>query len=161
MRFLNPSTTYDSRYVPYQYYRIIELYESYGGKAADVENVMKRHSLNRDQLMQYYNAFYNGGSAAEPGDGEPQLTPEESAVEVAKYCEIANELASRPEGDYAAASAEERYIDSLLWMVIDGLKEDPEAMRLLETNEQYKKLDRERSRRLWNDFVSKHPEYKK
>ena len=158
MRFINPSTTYETRLAPYQYYRIVELFEAYGGQRKEVEDVMKRYGLNLEQLAKYYNAYYNqssGGGSGDMGD----ITPAEFAREAAQYCEVANELASRDAAGYAGASAEERYIDSLLWMVLDQINDNPEALELLQANEQYQRLDKERTRRLWEEFAARHPEY--
>ena len=156
-RFINPSMTYESRLTIYQLYRAIELYESYGGTAKEVESILKKHGLRRDVLKQYYD-YYMG--AATPGEEDlTSESPEEAATELAKYCEIANELAGRSPQDYADASNEEKYIDSLLWMVLDQVKDDPQIMALLDKSPQYQKLDKARSQRVWDEFKRDHPEY--
>lgn len=157
MRFVNPSLTYDSRLAPYQFYRLVELYGNYGGNPKDVDAIISRHGLNRDNLKDLYDRYTN---AMDPtAQEEAPLSPEESATEAAKYCEIANELASRSPEDYAAASREEKYIDSLLWTVLEQIRQDGEAWKLLQTNEQFRKLDQARSKRIWDEFAAKHPEY--
>ncbi|MDE6236225.1 MAG: DUF2723 domain-containing protein [Muribaculaceae bacterium] len=158
-RFMNPSMTYESRMSPFQYYRIIELFESYGGKKNEVDDILKRYGVSRETVKKYYDYYY-GQTGADSVESNQDLTPEETAVEAAKYCEIANELSGRSPEDYAAASTEERYIDSLLGMVLQQVKADPEALQLLERNEQYQKLDKQRTERLWQEFLRNHPEYK-
>ncbi|MDE6272497.1 MAG: DUF2723 domain-containing protein [Muribaculaceae bacterium] len=157
-RFINPSMTYESRLTPFQYYRIIELYETYGGSAAEVDKILKSYGIGRQTLKKYYDYYYNqdAGAIDDPVDN---ISPEESAVEIAKYCEIANELASKSPADYAATSQEERYIDSLLGMLLVEMQDNAEVMALLQKSEQYQKLDRERTLRIWSDFQKAHPEY--
>ncbi|MDE6811896.1 MAG: hypothetical protein K2J15_06040, partial [Muribaculaceae bacterium] len=159
-RFSNPSLSYESRMTPFQYYRIVELFESYGGIKSEVETILKKYGLNRETVKRYYDYYY--GAVGNDGGGEsgvPELTSEETAREAAKYCEIANELAGRSEADYASASTEERYIDSLLGLVLEEVKTDATAQKLLETNEQYQRLDKGRTQRLWQEFLKNHPEY--
>ncbi len=159
-RFANPSLSYESRMTPFQYYRIVELFETYGGKKSEVDAILKKYGLNRDTVKRYYDYYYGaaGGDAGE-ASAVSDLTPEETAREAAKYCEIANVLAGLSEADYAASSTEERYIDSLLGLVLEEVRNDATAQKLLESNEQYQRLDKARTQRLWDEFLKKHPEY--
>ncbi len=158
-RFVNASATYETRFTPYQYYRIIEIYEAYGGKPSEVESVLKRFGINRETVKQFYD-FFEGRDQEEASAAEG-LDPGDMAVEVAKYCEIANELASKTAEEYKAATSDERYIDSLLGMLLAEVEKDPEAQKLLEKSEQYQKLDRKRTERISQEYMRAHPEYQK
>ena len=56
------SLTYDSRLMPYQYYRIIELYRRYGGKEEAVKKGVSLSGFTEAELKRLYDAAYNGES---------------------------------------------------------------------------------------------------
>ena len=89
-------------------------------------------------------------------DGD--LSPSDAAEELAKYCEIANHLSGLTADQYAASSSDERYIDSMLYTLLEQFEREPETKRLLEQNDQWRSLDRSRSHRLYEEFSAAHPE---
>lgn len=155
MQFASPQLTYESRLTPYQYYRLMDYYVKYGGDRKKLDAILKRYGINEAEMKNKYDLYLGGGQTS---GGDAGLTPEESAKEIARYCEVANYLSGLSADEYAATSDEERYIDSMLYLVMEQVEADPEALKLLEVNEQYKALDKERSRRLCDEFVKRHPE---
>ena len=141
----NVALTYETRFIPYQYYRIVEIYNQYGGNKQNVDKVMKKYHLNLDELKNYYDQYM--GVATAPSADE-SLTVEAFAEEIAKYCEIANEMASLSEEEYAQRSDDEKMIDTQLQGVIDYFLEAGGTEADLEKYESYRKLDKERTRRM-------------
>ncbi|MDE6010046.1 MAG: hypothetical protein K2F87_01170, partial [Muribaculaceae bacterium] len=155
--YLSPSLTYDSKMSPFQYYRMVELYEEYGGKRERADELIAMTGLDRKTLKQYYDMYTNPGSLAREGE-ESDISASDAAEELAKYCEIANHLSTLAPGDYAASSSDERYVDSMLYNLLVEFEKEPETLRLLQGSEEWKQLDRERSRRLSEEFQAAHPE---
>lgn len=157
-RFYNPSLTYESRLVPYQYYRIVELYTTYGGKADKAEKILGRVGFSIDKVKELYDLYYSYSDDAGYDADDPMAgyDPKSAAMEAARYCEIANHLAGLSPEEYAGTSEEERYIDSMLNIVLETIATSPEAQSLLEQNEQYQALDKERTKRIGDEFRTKH-----
>lgn len=146
--FGNPQMTYENLLIPYQYYRFIDLYEKYGGERAKVDDILKRNGLSADLLKKDYEEYMRRSGARSSGAQSDGMTWEDFAVEIAKYCEIANELASLSPEEYAARSAEERSVDSVLYSVIEYYLQNGGKEEDLEKYEQYRKLDKARAKRL-------------
>ena len=152
MRFAAPVFTTETSYIPYQYYRFIELFERFGGKSSEVEAIIKPYGLNLDTLKSYYEALY--ADAAPEGAGELASYAEQ----IGKYAEVALEMASLSPQDYAARSAEEKIIDSMYYEMVHyylaaggdaaGLERYPNCVR----------VDMERARRLSDEYAANHPE---
>ncbi len=145
--FGSPSLTYENSIIPIQYYRLLELYRKYGGDMKKVEPILKRHGLKEEEIKRDYDIYM---AQRQPrASSEDAITWEDFEAEIARYCEIANELASLSPEEYAKRSNEEKAIDSALYSVIDyyivdcGGKEEN-----LQKYEQYRKLDKARSKRL-------------
>ncbi len=160
MSFGNPSLTMESRLVPYQYYRFIELYKQFGGDEKKVDALVKPYGLSVAELKGNYERLYgNGGSdyaSATPGTTDEML--ESYAEEIAKYCEIANELAALPAEEYASRTEDERSIDSMLFKAIEYYHSVGGKDELLKKYDNYNRLDMGRTRRLSEEFARNHPE---
>ncbi|MDE7080374.1 MAG: DUF2723 domain-containing protein [Muribaculaceae bacterium] len=154
--YYSPSMTYDSKYSPYQYYRMVELYQEYGGDSKRLNELISLTGMDSEMLRKYYDMYTNPGSMSAQTDDA--LTAADAADELGKYCEIANHLSGLPSGEYAASSSDERYIDSMLYALLEQYEREPETKRLLEQNEHWRSLDRSRSRRLYEEFSASHPE---
>lgn len=152
MRFnfgANVSMTYENLLIPVQYYRLIELYNQYGGDPKKVDEILKRHGLNAEQLKKDYEHYLAIRSGHAPAsDDAISITMEEFERELVKYCEVANEMASLSPEAYAARSNDEKMIDSLLWSMIESFFESGGSEENLQKYEQYQKLDKARARRL-------------
>ncbi len=163
MSFGSPSLTPESRLVPYQYYRFIELYEQFGGDSKKVDALVKNYGMTVEELQKNYNRLYGRGGG-DYTDATPEGTPDAStldsyAEEVAKYCEVANELASLPAAEYAARSQDERLIDSVLYQAIEYYRSVGGTEDALKKYDNYNRLDMERSKRLNEEYVRNHPEF--
>ena len=144
--FGNPSMTYENQLIPYQYYRFVELYSKYGGDQKKVDEVLKQYGLDREELKRDYERYIGARNAQQSGaDG---LTWDDFEREIAKYCEIANEMATLPPDDYAARSADEKAIDSVLYSVIEYYLQSGGKEENLQKYEQYQRLDKARAKRL-------------
>ncbi|MDE5663281.1 MAG: DUF2723 domain-containing protein [Muribaculaceae bacterium] len=155
--FYSPSLTYDSKLAPYQYYRMVELFEEYGGDKKRCEQLIALTGLDRETLRKYYD-LYTSPSMGASGASQGELSAADAADELSKYCEIANHLSTLPAAEYSAASDDERYIDSMLYALLEQFEPEQETLRLLQANEHWQRLDRERSRRLFEEFKANHPE---
>lgn len=76
------------------------------------------------------------------------MTWEDFEDEIAKYCEVANEMASLSPEEYAARTDDEKMIDSVLYSVIEYYLENGGKEENLQKYEQYRNLDKERAKRL-------------
>ena len=156
--YYTPSLTYDSKMTPFQYYRMLELYEEYGGKREKADEYVAMTGIDRAQLKQYYDMYTNPAAFESRSD---DLSASEVVEELSKYCEIANHLSTLDATEYAATSDDERYVDSMLYSLLEVYEREPETLRLLKENGQWQKLDRSRSQRLSEEFGTAHPELMK
>ncbi|MDE5887268.1 MAG: DUF2723 domain-containing protein [Muribaculaceae bacterium] len=164
MSFGNASLTYESRYAPYQFYRFVELYKKYGGSMKKVDELVAHYGMTVKDLEKNYNLVYGGGDSTDYSESSLPASDEELvkyAEEVAKYCEIANELAPLSAEEYATRSSEERAVDSMLLMAIDVYKSMGGTEELLKKYPHYNKLDMARSKRIDAEFRKNHPELDK
>ncbi|MDE6379296.1 MAG: hypothetical protein K2L11_02390, partial [Muribaculaceae bacterium] len=165
--FGNPPMTYENQLIPYQYYRFIELYRKYSGgqtpasqiaNAAQAETapgaadkeitaILQKYGLNEEELRRDYENYLRMRSG-QPAAEESGITWEEFEREIAKYCEVSNELASLSPEEYAARSDKEKQIDSVLYSVIEVFLEEGGSEDNLQKYEQYRKLDKARAKRL-------------
>ncbi|MDE5551793.1 MAG: hypothetical protein K2I91_01200, partial [Muribaculaceae bacterium] len=146
------SMTYDSRLMPYQYYRLIELYKQYGGKPEKVTAALEGTGYDEGTLKRLYDQLYNGVSSS----GESEYSLEELAEEVAKYAEIVNNLERMSPEEYAATSDDERLVDSMMVRAINFYIDQGGKESDLEQYEEYRKLNRARTERIWSEFAGLH-----
>ena len=151
--FGNPALTPETRLIPYQYYHFAELYKEFGGNMEEVEKLVNKYGLTLAELQDNYNALYRRGTSTGPDES----TVKSYAEEIAKYCEIANELARLSPAEYAARSDDEKLIDSMLSVALDYYQTVDPDFKYLESYENFKKLDMERTRRLGKEYENHHP----
>ena len=156
--YYSPSLTYDSKLSPYQYYRMVELYEEYGGSKDTANGIIATTGFTRDQLKRQYELYKKSDSLDSASAAGDDLSASDAAGELSKYCEIANHLSGLSEADYAAATADERYIDSMLYSLLEEFEKEPETLRMLKEDPRWQSLDRERSKRLNEEFCRRHPD---
>lgn len=152
-RFGNTSMTYESHLMPYQYYRIIELYRKYGGKDQDIEAALSGTGFTEKRLQELYGILSGDGSVSSE---ETSYGVAEIGEEVAKYAEIVNHLAGMTAEEYAATSADERLIDSMMGHAIDYYLELGGSMEELQKYPEIGKLDMERTKRLRSEYEAAH-----
>ena len=150
-RFGNAALTPETRLIPYQFYHFAEIYKDYGGNVDEVEKLVNKYGLTLQELQEYYNSLYGrgGGGLNEAPD---EATVKSYAEEVAKYCEIANELSKLSPEEYAKRSQDEKLIDSMLSVAIEYYRTMDPDLKVLEKYENYKKLDKARTQRLGEEY---------
>ena len=147
--FGNVALSQETQYIPYQFYHYAEIYRKFGGNMEKLEQLVNKYGLTLDELENYYKRAYGGGGSTQVTD---EQTLKSYAEEIAKYCEIANELSKLSPSDYAARSEDEHLVDSMLTVALqyyEGL--DPE-MTYLKQYDSFKKLDLERSKRIGAEY---------
>lgn len=160
MRFgAGTTVTYETQLTPYQYYRIASLYLKYGGSAKTVESILRPTGFTLDQLRDFYDHAYGNGSGAVPAQGTEGIDIAQFRDEVLKYCEIANHLAGLSPEEYAATTADERDIDSILMMAVQLYYTAGGTEAELAGSPQWQSLDKARSERLYKAYSANHPEY--
>lgn len=162
MSFGAPSLTLESSLIPYQYYRFVELYGQFGGDLKKVEALVKPYGMSvADLKKNYEKAYGKRPSAGDYSGGSVDATADKLnsyAEEIAKYCEVANELSGLPTAEYAAREEDQRLIDSMLYKAIEYYKSVGGTEEALNKYDNYKRLDRERSKRLNEEYSRNHPE---
>ncbi len=149
--FINPSLSLESSLIPYQYYHLIELYDKYsGGKS--IEAYVKSLGIDVEAMRKNYEKYLNRDSAS-AGGSDIDLV-----AELLKYAEVVNVMASYSPSEYADATAEEKSIDSMFYDLVDYLRASGEDMKRVEENEQFKRVDMNRSKRLSDEYRRNHPD---
>ncbi len=158
--FGNPSLTMESRLVPYQFHRFIELYKEFGGDSRKLDALLKKYGTTEDELRHNYDIVYGSGGAdmSEGAVAADEATLGSYAEEIMKYCEIVNELAGLTPDEYASRSEQERLIDSMFVNALDFFYSSGGTEEMIKGNGQFDRLDMTRSRRLGEEFARQHPE---
>ena len=152
--FINPSLSVETTLIPYQYYRLIELYETYSGNKS-IEAYVKSLGINVEEMRKNHEKYLRSDSASAGGS---DISDVDVAAEVLKYAEVVNVMASHSPQEYANASAEEKGIDSMFYDLVDYLRASGMDMKSVEENEQFKRVDMKRSKRLSDEYRRNHPE---
>ena len=150
LNFGSPALTPETRLIPYQYYHFVEMFEKFGGNKEEVENLVQKYGVTLSELEENYNNLYRRGYTNSSGPDNETL--KNYAEEIAKYCEIANELSKLSPAEYAARSEDEKLVDSMLYVAIEYYKTLDPDMSYLKSYENFKKLDMERSIRLSEEY---------
>jgi len=141
--------TIESQVMPYQYWHFIELYEKFGGDMKKVDALLKKHGYARKDMKAAYDRAY-GGSSAAPADDD--YSEADYVNELAQVAKVVNELASLPASEYAARSADDRYLDSVYFEAYQQYLKAGISQEALDANAEIKRVDMERSRRLNQEF---------
>ena len=147
--FLNPAFSLETRYVPYQFYHFIELYRKFGGKDQTVEAILKENGLSEKELKAAYESYFGGGS------GGASVSDAEYVATLVSYFPYILRLQSMSADEYARASDEERMVDSMLWQLVEGYRADGGDMTAIESDANWAGIDKARSRRLSEEYMSK------
>ena len=159
LNFGNPALTPETRLIPYQYYHFVEMYVRYGGEREKVEKLVNKYGLTLDELQDNYNMLYGRGySSPAVAEGPDIQTLKSYAEEIAKYCEIANELSKLSPSEYAARSEDERLVDSMLYVAIEYYRTLDPDLNYLQGYENFDKLDMARTKRLSDEYDRNHPQ---
>ena len=151
LKFYNPPLTYEIQYLPYKYYNAVKAYKDFGGDPAKVEQILKGVGLTTQVLEQWYGMF-TGASSASGGDyGLNDL-----ATDLLQYAEMANLLEQMSPEEYAQQDLEWRQSDSILEAAIQYYLQSGGSEDALKQNDAYKKLNRARSTRLYEQYSKDH-----
>ncbi len=155
MTFGGVALTHESRLMPYQYWYLIKVYEDLGGDPKKTDSLLKRYGFNRNDLKAAYDRAYSGGSGSGEG-GAGGYSESDYVNELAEVARIVNELAALPDAEYSARSADDRYYDSIYYDVYQQYLKAGIKQESLDANAEIKKVDMVRSKRLNEEFNSKH-----
>jgi len=155
MRFGNAPLTLESRLIPYQFYRFVELYTTYGGDMKKVEAMVKRAGFSIDELKNYYNSAY-GQNSQEQSDSQEWVSEEDLVSELSDAAVTVNRLAAMSAEEYASQPEQDRLIDSIYYEAYRQYAEQIDE-KMLQANPDISKVDMERSRRIYSEYEAKHP----
>ena len=119
----------------------------------DVEKLVNKYGLTLAELQENYDSLYRRGSGSSGPDEE---TMKSYAEEIAKYCEIANELSKLSPAEYAARSTDEKLVDSMLNVALDYYKTLDPDLKYLKGYPSFEKLDLQRTERLGAEYEKAH-----
>ncbi len=156
MTFGGVALTHESRLMPYQYWYLIKVYEDLGGDPKKTDSLLKRYGFNRNDLKAAYDRAYSGGSGGSGEGGAGGYSESDYVNELAEVARIVNELAALPDAEYSARSADDRYYDSIYYDVYQQYLKAGIKQESLDANAEIKKVDMVRSKRLNEEFNSKH-----
>lgn len=149
--FINPQFTYETMRIPYQYYHFIELFRQYGGSEKEVAQIVKSTGFTEAELRDAYQHTYGPGSAS-------AVDTEEVFSMLVDYIPYAVRLQGLDEAGYAASSADERMVDSMLYTLIETYRNSGGDMKKLEADPGYRQLDLARVKRLGEQYNAAHPQ---
>ena len=148
----NVSMTLESRLMPYQFYRVIDLYNTLGGDPRDMDQVIASTGFTRETLRNYYEAAYGGGYDETAAD----YTEADYVKELSEAARTVNELATLDAAGYASRPADDRYIDSIFLEAIEQYVAGGVSREAIMADPEVAKVDMARSRRLRDEYAAKH-----
>ena len=157
--FGNVSLTPESRLIPYQFYRFIELYSQYGGDMKWVQALVTSTGYSVEQLKQLYDHAYGVGGyddyyGTEGGSGDDYTQYVNELAEVAR---TVNRLAGLSDEQYAATSDDDRQLDSIFYGALEQYVQFGVPRELIEANADVRRVDMTRSKRVYEEWAAKHP----
>ena len=146
-QFGHASATMETGAMPFQFYRFIELYHQYGGDGKWLDNLLKGTGYTEAVLRDYYNRAYGGGDSA---------TAEDYVSELAEVARIVNRLAGLSPQEYAGQSDDDRALDSIFYGAVEQYIQYGVPREAVEADPDVKAVDMARSKRLHDEYISKH-----
>ena len=111
--------------------------------------ILRANGLTEQELAEAYSSFYgSGGTQGENGG----VSSAELLSAIKEYLPYAVRLQGMDAGSYAGTSAEERQVDSMIWTLIETYQSAGGSMADIESDENYRKLDKSRARRLSEEY---------
>ncbi len=147
----NVSMTLESRLMPYQYWRYVEIYRDNGGDMKKLTDMLGKQGFTLEDLKRNYDAMYRGSSSDSSGYSADDLVKELAAA-----AEIVNRLTGLSASEYAAAPEEDRYLDSIYYTAYEQYVAAGVTKEQLMADPQIKKVDMERSKRLSEEYSRLH-----
>lgn len=152
MSFVSPSMTIDSKYAPYQYYRMVELYENYGGDMKWVEQLLGRYGMKIDDVKRFYEQAYGYGGSPETSD---------MASYIAELSEVAAAVAlmqTMNAEEYAKQTNDNKMLDSIFYGAVEQYVAYGIPRDLIDADPNVKKVDMNRSKRLHDEYQRNNPD---
>lgn len=165
--FGSPALTIESRLIPYQYYHFVNLYQEAGGDPEKVEALLKPYGFTVADLRSNYERLYgrrsSDGTSSQDSAPTAQVSAnsevlEGYAQELDSYFALVNNLAELSAEEYAARPADELLTDSMLNQALEYFFSVGGTEDMLNRYDSYKKLDRQRTKRVNQEYVRRHPE---
>ena len=151
-KFGNVALTIESRMMPYQFYRLVEIYQSYGGNPAKIEAMLKTKGFTIEALKKQYDALYNPSDVAE----EESVSAESMLSELADVAALVNDLAKMSPEEYAKQSGDNLYLDSIYWEAYNQYVQII-GKEMVDQDPVIGKVDMARSKRLYEEYLKNHP----
>ncbi len=149
--FGNVPMTMESQLMPYQYYRLIELFERFGGDPKKTDAILKKYGFNRKDLQDMYNHAYGGGGT----QSADQTTVDEYIKELAEVAKLVNQLAQLSPEQYAQRSLDERQYDTIFYDAYQQYLQAGISAETMRSNPDIAKVDLARSKRLHDEYSAK------
>lgn len=146
IKFRNPALTHELTYLPYYYYQIIEAYEGLGGDRQFVDNLLSSTGWTYDSLRSAYE------SVGQQSYGNSRYNLQDFALQIIALCEDVVRLQELSPQEYALESNDILLQDSILELYIEEYLADGGSESDLMQSEAYRKVDRQRSRRLYEEL---------
>ena len=153
-KFGNVPLTIESRMIPYQFYRYVDLYNSYGGDAKKLDVIVKQTGYTLEQLKQTYEYAYGGGGDVQTMS-DMNVSDDELVTELSDAAKTVNRLAAMSAEEYASQSEQDKYIDSIYFEAYRQYASQVAAEKL-KTNSDISAVDMTRSQRLYDEFDRNH-----
>jgi len=159
MKFGNAPLTLESRAMPYQFHRFIEIYTENGGDIRKVNSILAKTGYTVEELKRQYDYAYGSGGV-QGGDvatANEYVSEEDLIRELSEAAKTVNSLSSMSPEEYASQPEEYRYIDSIYAEAYRQYAEQIDEAKL-KANPEIGKVDMGRSNRLYQEYSAKHPQ---
>lgn len=154
--FQYPSFTYEVQYAPYHLYQFIMEYESFDGNVEQLMAMPEMAGVDLQQLEQYYNSMLSSASVSE-SESDTEAQAEQILKEIIDMGVRVSEISKMTAEEYQALSDDDRVNDSTYMFTLQYVGLQPAD---LQQYDEFKSFDFARSQRLWEEYVSNHPELK-
>jgi hypothetical protein len=142
--------SYTTNYIPYYYYSFVENYKKYGG---DFDAFVKRTPIMVKVNME------NAKSKWDLINGNAQYGAESgSLAEAQGLVDMVVEMASLSPEEYSKKDVTSRYVDSVFYELIESSQDYGYTKEQIMSLKNIDKVDMSRQKRLYDEYVAKHPD---
>ena len=177
---LRAQTTTENSLMLFTYYELVKLYNIYSyaldngmdtaACPSDIADGIKLTARTEAALkkagisgalaarLREYNAQDGSASLAGEDTAQGAYDLQSYADELARMAEIVNNMQSLSPAEYAAASEEERMIDSIFVMALLNFQQLGGTDEMLSQYEVFESIDLDRSKSMYDKYMAEHPE---